>query len=66
MSLPDEEARAKAIVHSWARSDSAADEPLERQRRHQLVHFHLLTKANWPLNKGYKNGLVIFGELLER
>ena len=48
---------AKEAGHSWARS-----EPLERQKRHQQVHFHLLIKANWLLNKGHKNGPLIFGE----
>ena len=34
----------------------------ERQKRHQQVHFYLLTNTNWLLNRSYKNGLLIFGE----
>jgi hypothetical protein len=58
--------RAKAAGHSWARSDQTVSPwppaRRERQKGHQQGYFHLLTKANWLLNRGYKNGPVISGE----
>ena len=35
---------------------------MERQKRRQQVHFHLLTLADWLLSRSYKNGAIIFGE----
>jgi len=56
-----------SLISDWGRSVSLSaygglGEHLERQKRHQQVHFHLLTQANWLLNRGYKNGPLIFGE----